>query len=347
MQSSDTITLRDGKFYVERGSNPFVRVSSELFKNIAYIGAVAAKDESGNVHGDIFGTGFFVKKALPHQKPLSYTYLVTAKHVVSEIGESEPYIVANGRDGTIKQLLHMGPKWWYHPSDESADVAVRQVGLQRDLIHFAADLKDFILPSDIKDGVVALGDETFTAGYFSPIASDHMIPIVRHGNIAMLSDEQIQTEYGYADVYLVEARSIGGISGSPVFVRPPLRYGIEMPKGTTALFDAIGDYKLLGVMHGHWDIDESKINHANVEPKKHGVNMGIGIVVPAIKIIETIMQPGLEDLRRRADEESARRYAPTMDSVKKDDSEQTLQTFTKRDFEDALKKASRKLSDQK
>jgi hypothetical protein len=343
MQNSDTITVRHGKFYVERGSDPFVRIPSELFKGIAYIGAVAAKDASGRVQGDIFGTGFFVKKSIEQEKPLSYIYLVTAKHVVKDIGKSEPYIVANGSDGSLRQLVHLGPQWWYHPSDESADVAVRQVGFQPDLLNFAADVKDFIFPNDVKSGVVVPGDETFTAGYFSPISSDRMIPIVRHGNIAMLPDEQIQTNQGYRDVYLVEARSIGGISGSPVFVRPPLRYGIEMPKGTTAMFDAIGHYKLLGVMHGHWDIDESKKNETQIEPNKHGVNMGIGIVVPAIKIIETIMQPGLEELRKKADAERARQYAPTMDSAKKHDDPD--RTFTKQDFENALEKASRKLSD--
>ncbi len=342
MQSSDTITLRHGKFYAERGSDPFVRIPSELFKGIAFVGAIAGKDESGAVHGDIFGTGFFVKHASEKFKPDSFVYLVTAKHLLKDIGQSEPYIVANGRDGSAKQLKHIGSRWWFHPSDESADVMVRQVGYQPELMHFASDLNDFIVPSDIKAGTVVPGDETFTAGYFSPLSSTRLIPIVRHGNVAMVPEEQIQTEYGYADVYLVEARSIGGISGSPVFVRPPLRYGIEMPKGSTAMFDAIGKYKLLGVMHGHWDIDESKINDANIEPKnKNGVNLGIGIVVPAVKIMETIMQPELEQIRQEAEKEKAKIGVPTMDSAKK--SAESRDVFTQQDFESALKKASRKL----
>jgi hypothetical protein len=42
-------------------------------------------------------------------------------------------------------------------------------------------------------------------------------------NNGLLTQEQIQTELGFADVYLVEARSIGGLSGCPVFVRPSIR----------------------------------------------------------------------------------------------------------------------------
>jgi hypothetical protein len=165
----------------------------------------------------------------------------------------------------------------------------------------------------------------------------------------MLPEEQIQTNYGMADVYLIEARSIGGLSGSLVAVRPPLRYAIEMPKGSTAVFDAIGSMKLFGLMHGHWDVKESKMNDTKIEhDRKHGVNMGIGIVVPAIKILETINQPGLVELRRLGDEDMARqsKSIPGRDSIRGTKSDEPEPVFTKADFEDALKKASRKKSDQ-
>lgn len=326
-----------------------MRIPSNLFKGLAFIGAVAARDALGNPQGDILGTGFFVKvPSARFSPPASYVYLVTAKHVVDDIGDSEPYILATGMDGTAKQLTHIGEKWWAHPSDDSADVIVRQVAFQPNLVHLAINVKDFVLPDSIKKGEVVEGDETFMAGYFSPISSTRNLPIVRHGNVAMLPSEQIQTEYGYADVYLVEARSIGGISGSPVFVRPPLRYGIEMPKGTTALFDAIGQFKLLGVMHGHWDIKESRMNeHEVIHDRKHGVNMGIGIVVPAVKLLETLNQPGLEKLRQLGDEDLARtnKAIPGMDSAKCPDKPRDV--ITQEDFQSALTKATRKTSEKK
>jgi hypothetical protein len=44
------------------------------------------------------------------------------------------------------------------------------------------------------------------------------VPIVRVGNFASYPAEQIQTGFGRMDAFLIEARSIGGLSGSPVFV---------------------------------------------------------------------------------------------------------------------------------
>ena len=53
---------------------------------------------------------------------------------------------------------------------------------------------------------------------------DRNFPIVRTGHIAMMPDEKIPKVKigdweGNADAYLIESRSIGGWSGSPVFVR--------------------------------------------------------------------------------------------------------------------------------
>jgi hypothetical protein len=52
------------------------------------------------------------------------------------------------------------------------------------------------------------------------------MPIGRHGSLAMMPSEPIQTDLGFADVYLIKARSMGGISGSPVFVRPSVGVGL-------------------------------------------------------------------------------------------------------------------------
>ena len=327
-----------------------MRVPTNLFKGIAFIGAVAGYDESGIPNGDIHGTGFFVRVASERfPPPICHLYLVTAKHVIEDLKEKDAYVLVNAKDGKAKPLKNLGAKWWTHPSDKTADVIVRQVGPQDGMERWGVKTDDFVTPESIKAEQVCVGDEVFLAGYFSPILSNRNLPIVRHGTVAMLPDEQIQTEYGFADVYLIEARSIGGLSGSLVAVRPPLRYGIEMPKGTTAYFDAIGSYKLLGAMHGHWDIKESKMNDPSIEhDRKHGVNMGIGIVVPAIKILETINQPGLAKLRTEGDEDLAKqsKSIPGRDSIKTAEPDSAKTSFTKEDFEAALKKASRRKSDQ-
>ncbi len=69
----------------------------------------------------------------------------------------------------------------------------------------------------IKDQNIGLGDEVFITGLFGYVAgSQKNIPIVRVGNIAMMPDEKVPTEGEPMEAYLIEARSMGGLSGSPV-----------------------------------------------------------------------------------------------------------------------------------
>ena len=106
------------------------------------------------------------------------------------------------------------------------------------------------------------------------------------------------------EAYLVEARSINGLSGSPVFVSPEAGYVHDLKtKDPHALGRWGGEARrfwLLGLMHGHWDVDASDIDM--IRPDRADaelINAGIGIVVPAQKILEIIEQPRLEEMRQK------------------------------------------------
>ena len=71
----------------------------------------------------------------------------------------------------------------------------------------------------IKENEIEVGEEVFVTGLFSHHhGQSKNIPIVRVGNISAMPEEKIQTKEHLMDAYLIEARSIGGLSGSPVFV---------------------------------------------------------------------------------------------------------------------------------
>jgi hypothetical protein len=246
---------------------------------------------------------------------------------------------------------YMTNRWWLHPTDPTADVAVTQVWPHPTADIISVNVQQFANPDIMRFLDIGIGDEVFSTGLFTPApGAARNIPILRHGNIAMMPEEQIQTELGYADVYLVEARSLGGISGSPVFVRHTVDFKVNHKSGQTMdVFGAGLGATLLGLMHGHWDIRESEKNQAFfTHDRKHGVNMGIAIVVPAVKILETLHQPELVNMRREAERQmlahERRNIVPGVDSAKPDDKEPT---FTKDDFEAALKKTSRKLTPKK
>jgi hypothetical protein len=101
--------------------------------------------------------------------------------------------------------------------------------------------------------------------------------------------------YGGVETYLAEGRSIGGLSGSPVFVRNTVHMLAMTKDGTRAQISALGTFHLLGLMLGHWDAPPDFS-----ETQGKSINMGISIVVPAAKILEVLFSEELIALRQEA-----------------------------------------------
>jgi hypothetical protein len=135
-------------------------------------------------------------------------------------------------------------------------------------------------PEMMRSNEVALGDEVFVSGLFRHhYGTNRNIPIVRVGNLAAMDEEKVSTRtLGLIDAYLIEARSTGGLSGSPVFVN----LGIHRMIGGK-IKQVSGDrpmFFLLGLVHGHYDIPLGDAGTGSNE----SVNAGIAIVVPFIAI---------------------------------------------------------------
>jgi hypothetical protein len=123
-------------------------------------------------------------------------------------------------------------------------------------------------------------------------------------------------------VYLIEARSIGGISGSPVFVREsiwiprdparPFIAAERSPRPDTEHATAGGKSWLFGLMHGHWDIPPKAKNDI-VSPEGEGVNIGIAMVVPAKMISAVLDDPALVRMRQQELGLLQQQFAPKMD----------------------------------
>ena len=85
--------------------------------------------------------------------------------------------------------------------------------------HMYYSTSEFADDKFILENEVGVGDEVFITGLFSHHHGNHKnIPIVRTGNIASMPEEKIQTQNYLREAFLIEARSIGGLSGSPVFL---------------------------------------------------------------------------------------------------------------------------------
>ncbi len=114
-----------------------------------------------------------------------------------------------------------------------------------------------------------------------------------------MPEEPVQTKaLGAIDAYLVEARSIGGLSGSPVFVHlSGVRRG-SLTLGQEPIY-------WLGLMHGHFDLErlETDVVESDILMDIK-VNMGIAIVVPVSKILEVLNQDEFAEARKKQDDSS-------------------------------------------
>jgi trypsin-like peptidase len=325
-----------------------LRIPDTQLKLVGYVCEVVRREGNHVLTADPYATGFFV--AIPCESPelnkMEMYYFVTAKHVASDLKDRDICFSANKKGGGITyDIPRIAPVWYLHPTDSNADVAVIQVALSPTLLDTSlVSIDSFALPQRLNELNVGIGNDVYSIGLFSPFpGNDKNIPIVRFGNVSMMPAETIQTDLGHTEMYLVEARSIGGMSGSPVFVRPTLSMQIARRNGpsVTGFLPGTGE-TLLGMAQGHWDIREEDINKASfTQDRKRGVNYGIALVVPAFKIYETIYQPGLVAMRKQLETDTLRqqRSVPGSDSSK-DDRERP---FTQEDFETALRKASRKI----
>jgi hypothetical protein len=164
-------------------------------------------------------------------------------------------------------------------------------------------------------------------------ATTRNIPIVRVGNIAAMTEQKIRSRTFDGDEidvdgYLVETRSLAGISGSPVFAvldevspnsqrvswsSPPLTNWSGDQTEPKVLVDAVTSIKrqfcLMGLLHGHYDVPASPPYISDGKIKRE-LNLGVAIVVPASKIVEVLYHPTIEEERAKMFREHRESNAP-------------------------------------
>jgi hypothetical protein len=305
-------TWRPGRFTVQR-TEP-LKIPEFILKSSAFVASVAS-ESGGKKELDLEGSGFFVGVKSIACPPYSFFYFITAAHVVSEC-KTKTAIRLNRRDNSVAVVEV--ERWYYHPTDSNADVAVAPIVNHPEYDVLFVEDHYLRVRSALKSEDIGIGDEVFFPGLFWLTQGDNHKnqPIVRHGNVAMIPNAPIPAGKGFMDAYLIEARSIGGLSGSPVYVRRTMSLlwnDDASGKSLRSLHGMTGEIHLMGMIHGHWDVKESEINQPRLTENKQGVNMGIAIVIPSEKILETINQPELVAMREKEEIAFLEKQKPTMD----------------------------------
>lgn len=276
-----------------------------IMKCVAFLGC---RRNSGVA---INATVFFAGWPLPIRgREFFIGYAITAKHVIEQIKkrtiDGNSYFRINTKEHKAEHFALPLSHWLSDP-DPQVDVAVAELPPEffgsRD--HLPLPVEMFADDEVIRKKQIDVGNDLFFPGLFAHVAGQtRNTPILRAGNIAAMPQEPIQTcSRVLRPSYLVEARSVGGLSGSPVFwYYGPIR---EMLEGTEK---GVPKFHLIGLIHGHylgrgeqWDsaAPGTIADHVTGD----ALNAGIAIVTPSQDILHTLQQP---ELKAQRDEWSER-----------------------------------------
>jgi hypothetical protein len=264
------------------------------------------------------GTAFFVSVPSGADANNSINYIVTAKHCVKQ-AENEGglfYRLNKYRQGVMFEKITTE---WIFSEDEGVDVAITRFQANPDtaILHYALDSKaSFASDEKLKEFHIGIGDNLFIVGLFTlRHGSTRNLPILRCGTIASMPDEPLIDENSGLPyrAYLAEVRSIGGLSGSPVFVT--VKIGEHKPRyeydPDRSMFPYT--YFLLGVVRGHWDYgaDQAAVDFTGSELRQ--VNMGIAMVTPVQEIMALLNREDVVRERRNWENQERKKRAPTLD----------------------------------
>jgi hypothetical protein len=233
-------------------------------------------------HDPHSGTGFIV--FVPDEragKDQGFNYLVTNRHVAEPgVEDGRPCRVVgysfllNHKGGSDREPDHLqavpvvpgvpNDTWWFS-DDDSVDLAVT---------NFRAS---------------QTGDPVLFAGLFIQYGgSSKLEPIVRSGNIAMLPTDLINTTLKKPGrIYLAEAHSFGGNSGSPMFV------DVNKFKGSIGF-----DYRFFGVVAGEvYETNDLTLQTTGTYKGTLAANSNISIVVPAEEVRKILFSQKAQRLR--------------------------------------------------
>lgn len=214
------------------------------------------------------------------------------------IAKHEPSIVEGA------QFVKLGgvDNWIFH-EDPNVDAAVFDWQPPSTVNVWPFPLKWAVTPEFIVKERIGPGDDVFVAGLFwRHTGQARNIPIIRVGNLVAMPEEPVKTGMGLQEAYLIELHSIGGLSGSPVFI---YLGGIrrDFPLGGELKLTAYpGATHLLGLVHGHWNLgvnEEIDAAHDALDNDER-INMGIAIVVPITRLLEILDYPEVRAAREKA-----------------------------------------------
>lgn len=303
------LSAKGNSYYVPHDINP-MPIANDYFKGIIYIYSSKGSAEEGGLGG---ASGFLLQPAIDFDGQ-DYIYAVTNAHCLEDIkkeieenSSGECVIRFNTTDGSVDTIEAPLDQWYKHPEEDDVAVFIFKPSDTWAYKAFPASMlirQDFVYdkqklgPVDVskypneyvtyyhksenqwlKIPKIGIGESVTTIGKFAFHGGKSAnYPVARFGHISMLPKEPIDGHYSF----LVETHSIGGMSGSPVFIQSVVH--IFKNKDDEEPSESNLKVFILGVDWGHFNSPDSDLPS------------GMMCVVPGwelhklISVLDTLMQ---------------------------------------------------------
>jgi hypothetical protein len=320
-------------------------IAPSFFDSTVYLYPSEVDATDGTALG---GSGFIVAVPSRHADLTPYLRVVTNRHVVED-GRCR-FVRFKGRTGdAVIMQTHL--EHWVRADDD--DLAVMGFGIPKEIEWHAISTDIFLDENcEVEGWPVLPGDEVFFFGRFiTHDGRQRNKPVVRFGNVSMLPDPDALVKIGGDReqlAFLVECRSLSGFSGSPALVK--LEGSRLTDEATRREGRLPRTLRLMGVDCAHlpfWSPLRERRDHETViKDRWVETNSGIAAIVPAWRLLRLLNSEQLMAEREEAERKRGERQRKASVAVP-DVAIATEPGFTETDFLDALKRVSRKQSDEK
>jgi hypothetical protein len=262
-------------------------------------------------------------------------YVVTAAHVLEGVGNQTFYLRFNTPAG-FDDVETFRDEWFIHDNADVALVRVQWSNYTLRSLHpeqfiggdyslRVQEMRDaglIQLPGLFSGSAVQIetGNDVSIIGLFAQhYGRSRSLPVARSGTIARMPSEPVEFvhpggSYGNTHAYLVEFRSWGGQSGSPVLVHRQLFHLVQVQLSSlsvdagesrteTVWVQSPGTeaFGFLGLVSGHFDIEQQARTSGDIFGSiTTAINSGIAIVTPAEAVRELLWRDDVVEDRQQA-----------------------------------------------
>lgn len=297
------------------------RIHDEYLDCVVYIYATEQEANEGSGSG---ASGFITSMEFDYESVdgRGQLYIVTNRHVILTLEQLEKegafhnsfYIRLNTSEGEVKTFPTRLTDWVYDKLGD--DLAVCPMNFSDQNLHLkykSIPTNQYITEELIEKHGIGIGDDVFLLGrFFGHSGIQNNTPVARFGNISMMPKEPVKTKMGGSQLsFLIELRTVSGFSGSLVFVHCMHNTYRPSEVGFGRVEKGFGF--LLGVLWGHleeWfepNLQNKLITSSPTkktllateveENQKVWINTGMGMVVPAWRLLDLLNCQKLTELR--------------------------------------------------